>query len=102
MSDELDIRGGGAIAVDTETLRTTAGGFVALAAELAELARLVGSAQSTLFTERAGTTDPSVLADRVADVLLAARFTSALKAMFSFLPSACSAKAPRIDSRDPA
>ena len=53
MSDELDIRGGGAIAVDTETLRTTAGGFVALAAELAEIARLVGSAQSTLFTERA-------------------------------------------------
>jgi hypothetical protein len=53
MSDELDIRGGGAIAVDTDTLRTTAAGFLALAAELAELARLVGSAQSTLFTERA-------------------------------------------------
>lgn len=54
MSGELDIRGGGAIAVDTETLRTTASGFLALATELAELARLVGSAQMTLFTERAG------------------------------------------------
>ena len=38
MSDDLDIRGGGAIAVDTETLRSAAAGFIALGAELTELA----------------------------------------------------------------
>ena len=54
MSGDLDIRGGGAIAVDTETLRSTAAGFANLSSELADLARLVGSAQSTLFTERQG------------------------------------------------
>ncbi|GAA1976808.1 hypothetical protein [Microbacterium pumilum] len=52
MSDDLDIRGGGAIAVDTETLRSAAAGFVALGAELAELAGLAASVQSTLLSER--------------------------------------------------
>lgn len=52
MSDDLDIRGGGAIAVDTETLRSAAAGFVGLAGELADLAGLVGLVQSTLIVER--------------------------------------------------
>ena len=42
MSDDLDIRGGGAVAVDTATLRATADGFESLAAELDEIAALVG------------------------------------------------------------
>ncbi|GAA1955688.1 hypothetical protein [Microbacterium deminutum] len=53
MSDDLDIRSAGAIAVDTATLRTAAAGFVGLADELADLAGLVGLVQSTLGIERA-------------------------------------------------
>ena len=49
MSDELDIRGGGAVAVDTTTLRAAAGGFTRLADDLEEIATLVGSAALRLF-----------------------------------------------------
>lgn len=54
MSGELDIRGGGPIAVDTATLRTTAAGFDALAAELDDIAQELGRVQLMLFTEREG------------------------------------------------
>ena len=47
--DELDIRGGGAVAVDTATLREAADGFSALAEELDETAAQVGSAAVRLF-----------------------------------------------------
>jgi hypothetical protein len=49
MSDGLDIRSGGAVAVDTETLRTAARGFDGLAGELREIAEQVGSAGLRLF-----------------------------------------------------
>lgn len=49
MSDDLDIRSGGAVAVDTETLRAAAGGFDGLAVELGEIAEQVGSAGLRLF-----------------------------------------------------
>ena len=48
MSDDLEIRSAGAVAVDTVTLRSAADGFVALADELDEIARLVGSAAHRL------------------------------------------------------
>ena len=41
VSDDLDIRSGGAVAVDTMTLRAAAGGFRSLAAELDEIAHVV-------------------------------------------------------------
>jgi hypothetical protein len=49
MSDDLEIRGGGAVAVDTATLRTAADGFVGLAVELNEIAGVVGSTGLRLF-----------------------------------------------------
>lgn len=50
----LDIRGGGPIAVDTGSLRSAAAQFVGLSGQLDHLAASVGSAQSTLFTQREG------------------------------------------------
>ncbi|HEX7222668.1 MAG TPA: hypothetical protein VF231_05425 [Candidatus Limnocylindrales bacterium] len=49
MSDGLEIRSGGAVAVDTVSLRRAAGGFHDLAAELDEIAHDVGSAANRLF-----------------------------------------------------
>lgn len=49
MSDDLDIRSGGVVAVDTETLREAAGGFARLGRELEAIVRLVGSAGAQLF-----------------------------------------------------
>ena len=49
VSDDLEIRSGGAVAVDTGSLRTAAGGFRSLAAELDEIAHLVGSAATRLI-----------------------------------------------------
>lgn len=49
VSEDLDIRSGGAVAVDTETLRAAAGGFTDLAGELAEIAEIVGSAALRLL-----------------------------------------------------
>ncbi len=49
VSDDLEIRSGGAVAVDTGSLRTAAGGFRRLAAELDEIAHLVGSAATRLI-----------------------------------------------------
>ncbi|HWM16195.1 MAG TPA: hypothetical protein VNP97_06360 [Microbacterium sp.] len=50
MSDDIDIRGGGAVAVDTATLRHAADGFASLAAELSEIAGVVRAAGSDLRT----------------------------------------------------
>jgi hypothetical protein len=52
VSDDLDIRGGGAVAVDTVTLRAAAGGFRGLASELDEIAHVVGSAAHRLAAIR--------------------------------------------------
>ena len=49
VSDDLDIRGGGAVAVDTATLRAAAAGFTGLAGELDDIAGLVASAAHRLF-----------------------------------------------------
>jgi len=49
VSDDLDIRSGGAVAVDTATLRRAASGFRSLAAELDEIAHVVGVAGHRLF-----------------------------------------------------
>ena len=49
MSDDLDIRSGGAVAVDTVTLRTAARGFDALSGDLRDIAEQVGSAGLRLF-----------------------------------------------------
>ncbi|MGZ8804055.1 MAG: hypothetical protein ACXWZG_01970 [Microbacterium sp.] len=49
MSDELEIRGGGAVAVDTTTLRAAARSFTLLAEDLEEIATVVGSAALRLF-----------------------------------------------------
>lgn len=50
MADDLDIRGGGAIAVDTDTLLETADRIGRLTDELDEICVLVGSAGSLLFS----------------------------------------------------
>ncbi|BDV32363.1 hypothetical protein [Microbacterium terricola] len=49
MSDDLDVRGGGVVAVDTVTLERAAAGFAALADELAHIRTLVGSALNQVF-----------------------------------------------------
>ncbi|MDE0546379.1 hypothetical protein [Microbacterium sp. C7(2022)] len=49
MSGELDIRGGGAVAVDTATLHSAASGFDAVAVEIAEIRDRIGALQNTLF-----------------------------------------------------
>ncbi|WP_435527757.1 hypothetical protein [Microbacterium aurantiacum] len=50
---ELEIRGGGAVAVDTETLRRTAADFDGAIGELEALVGDLGPLQNMLFTERA-------------------------------------------------
>ena len=50
MSDDIDIHGGGAVAVDTATLRHAADGFASLAGELTEIADVVRAAGSDLST----------------------------------------------------
>jgi pimeloyl-ACP methyl ester carboxylesterase len=49
VSDDLDIRGGGAVAVDTATLRAAADRFVAVADELAQIGVLIGTAGNLLL-----------------------------------------------------
>lgn len=51
MSDDVQILGGGAVVVDTETLRRTAALFAAAQVELDGLLRRIGSVQLTLFHE---------------------------------------------------
>lgn len=48
MSGELEIRSGGAVAVDTASLRSAADGFGGLAAELDDIAHVVGTAARRL------------------------------------------------------
>jgi hypothetical protein len=49
VSDDLDIRGGGAVAVDTATLRAAADRFVEVAAELVQIGALMTTAGNVLF-----------------------------------------------------
>lgn len=53
MAGELDIRGGGAVAVDTETLRHTAARFLQARSDLQAISDRVGSLQLMLLAERA-------------------------------------------------
>jgi hypothetical protein len=48
MSGDLDIRGGGVVAVDTETLRAAADGFSELAFDLDEIAELIRTGERSL------------------------------------------------------
>lgn len=52
MSDDLDIRGGGAVAVDTATLRAAARGFAVAAGELEDAAAIVDAASRRLTEVR--------------------------------------------------
>ncbi|WP_396667263.1 hypothetical protein [Microbacterium sp. R86528] len=52
MSGELDIRGGGAVEVDTATLRETAARFIVASDELSRICARVGSLQNMLFAQR--------------------------------------------------
>lgn len=73
MSDDLEIRGGGAVAVDTETLRQAASRFLTMRHELESLAQRVGSLQLMLFAERdlawEAACTASVLSTRLADTI---------------------------------
>src|SRR5688572_27968529 len=52
MSDGLEILGGGAVAVDTETLRRTAWRFYDARDDLEAVLRRLGALQNMLFVER--------------------------------------------------
>jgi hypothetical protein len=52
VTDDIEIMGGGAVAVDTATLRQTAGRFIAAGADLAQLHSRLGALQSMLFVQR--------------------------------------------------
>ncbi|WP_137844462.1 hypothetical protein [Microbacterium sp. 2FI] len=83
MSD-LEIRGGGAIAVDTETLRQAAARFALARGELDAIMRRLGHLQLTLFIERDEAWDAasaaSVLATRLGEVCAGAdRIAAALR-----------------------
>jgi len=73
MSDDLELRGGGAVAVDTETLRQTAARFIEARGDLEALSHRVGSLQLMLLVERAYAWDAasaaSVLGTRLAATL---------------------------------
>jgi predicted esterase len=73
MADDLQITGGGAVAVDTETLRQTAASFLSLHEDLDELCRRVGSLELMLFAERAYASDAAG-----ATTALRARLTASL------------------------
>ncbi|GAA1858015.1 hypothetical protein ACFQZV_02160 [Microbacterium koreense] len=77
MSDDLDIRAGGAVAVDTATLRTAAARFDAVGAELDEILRRWGSVQNMLFVLRGDAWEAlgaaSAVASRAATTLADAR-----------------------------
>lgn len=52
MSGDLELLGGGAVAVDTETLRRTAAGFVGARDDLERISHRFGSLQNMLFAQR--------------------------------------------------
>ena len=84
MGDELEILGGGAVAVDTSTLRSTAGRFLAAGNELEEIRTRLGAVQNMLLVERAdaweAASEASVLGTRLAETLDgAARIADALR-----------------------
>ena len=71
MSDALEIRGGGAVAVDTHTLREVAARVLAARDELEQCAARLGAAQNMLFSQRAYVvmSAASVLSGRLSAVL---------------------------------
>lgn len=73
MSDDLQLLSGGAVAVDTDTLRQTAAGFLDARDQLTELAHRVGSLQLMLLVERAHAGDTVSAA-----AVLGARLTESL------------------------
>lgn len=77
MSDDLEIRGGGAIAVDTGTLRTTAGRFDQAGEELDAIRSRLGSLQLMLLVEREVAGDAastaSLLSQRLDEAVAAAQ-----------------------------
>ncbi|WP_127473574.1 hypothetical protein [Microbacterium sulfonylureivorans] len=84
MADDLQLIGGGAVAVDTETLRHTAVRFLEARDDLEALSRRVGSLQLMLLVERAhawhAAGAASVLGTRLAETLDgASRIAEALR-----------------------
>jgi len=69
----IELRGGGAVAVDTETLRHTAGRFEGVGGELEALRDRLGSLELMLFVQRqtawAAASAASVLGSRIADAV---------------------------------
>lgn len=65
MTDEIDISGGGAVAVDTASLRAVAERFLGVARELDEVGVLIGSAGSLLFSGPSGVWTISHTVERV-------------------------------------
>ncbi|GAA2978958.1 hypothetical protein JOD63_003013 [Microbacterium terrae] len=72
----LEIRGGGAVSVDTATLRATAARFLDVRDELEAIAQRLGAVQNMLFEARAtaweAANDAAVLGRRIADECIAA------------------------------
>ncbi|MET0812758.1 MAG: hypothetical protein ABWY03_06865 [Microbacterium sp.] len=81
MSDDIEIRGGGAVAVDTQSLRDAASRFIAARAELEALHHRLGSLQLMLFVERDVAWDAassaSVLASRIGTAMTEAESIAA-------------------------
>lgn len=73
MSDDIEIRGGGAVAVDTRTLRETAARFLAARCELEAVYDRLGSLQLMLWAERdvagAAAGSASVLSTRLLETM---------------------------------
>lgn len=73
VSGELEIRGGGAVSVDTDTLRATAVRFIGARIELERIAGRLGAAQNLLLGERdtawAAVSAASVLSNRLAEAM---------------------------------
>lgn len=85
MGSELEILGGGAVAVDTRTLRETAARFLAAGNELEDVRARLGMLQNMLLGEHAhaweAVSAASVLGARLADALDgASRIAAALRA----------------------
>lgn len=66
MSDDLDIRSGGVVAVDTQSLRAAADDLAAVAASLREVAREAGRLDGTLIWAGASTSGPRMRAEDAA------------------------------------
>lgn len=75
---DIDVRGGGAVAVDTDTLRHAAGLFSAAGAELESIGLRLGALQNMLFVERQQAWDAASAAAALGERIRAAREESAV------------------------